>query len=75
MNLNATLLGQLIGFIVFLFIPIFGCISFYLCKRKTQTPILGTIVGIFLAFIPPLALIYIAVLVLKNDLPKDAENL
>lgn len=74
MNLNATLLGQLIAFMILVSIPILGCISFYLSKRKTQTPVLATIIGIFLAFIPPLALVYISVLVLKNDIPKETEN-
>ncbi|WP_185817530.1 hypothetical protein [Shewanella atlantica] len=63
MNINATILGQVILFTA----VVVGILSFYLGKRKTQTPILATIIGIILSFIPPLALVYLAALVLKND--------
>ncbi|MGM0428769.1 MAG: hypothetical protein ACQEQ2_00520 [Pseudomonadota bacterium] len=63
MNFNATLLGQ----VILIFIPIIVILSYYLGKRKTQTPKLATLIGFILAFIPPLALVYIAALVIKND--------
>ena len=63
MNFNATLLGQ----VILIFIPIIVILSYYLGKRKTQTPKLATLIGLTLAFIPPLALIYVAALVIKND--------
>ncbi|MBE91674.1 MULTISPECIES: hypothetical protein [Idiomarina] len=63
MNINATLLGQ----VILIFIPIIVILSYYLGKRKTQTPKLATLIGLILAFIPPLALIYVAALVIKND--------
>ncbi|HAS13865.1 MULTISPECIES: hypothetical protein [Idiomarina] len=63
MNFNATLLGQ----VILIFIPIIVILSYYLGKRKTQTPKLATLIGLILAFIPPLALIYVAALVIKND--------
>jgi 4-amino-4-deoxy-L-arabinose transferase-like glycosyltransferase len=63
LNFNATLLGQ----VILIFIPIIVILSYYLGKRKTQTPKLATLIGLILAFIPPLALIYVAALVIKND--------
>ncbi|WP_299788928.1 hypothetical protein [uncultured Shewanella sp.] len=63
MNINASVMGQVILFTA----VISGILSFYLGKRKTQTPILATVIGVILSFIPPLALIYLAALVLKND--------
>jgi 4-amino-4-deoxy-L-arabinose transferase-like glycosyltransferase len=63
LNINATLLGQ----VILIFIPIIVILSYYLGKRKTQTPKLATLIGFILAFIPPLALVYIAALVIKND--------
>lgn len=64
MNVNATIVGQ----VIILTAVVSGILSFYLGKRKTQTPILATVIGVILAFIPPLALIYLAALVLKNDI-------
>ena len=52
-----------------LFIPLIGFLSYYLGKRKTQTPKLATFFGVLLAFIPPFALLYIMVLIVKNDVP------
>ncbi|GAB5382098.1 MAG: hypothetical protein Alis3KO_36110 [Aliiglaciecola sp.] len=72
MNINATLLGQLIavlGLAVFM-----AAICFYLGKRKTETPILVSAIGFFTAIIPPVALIYLIVLVLKRDLPAAPSN-
>lgn len=63
MNINATLFGQ----IVIVLALIMAALGFYLGKRKTQTPVLAAVVGVLTAFIPPMALIYLAALVLKND--------
>jgi len=64
-TLNMTLIGQLL-------IPVFAIIvafiSFNLGKRKTTTPILASILGFFSGLLPPLALIYLIVLVLKKDI-------
>jgi len=70
MNINATILGQVILFTA----VVVGILSFYLGKRKTQTPVLATIIGIILSFIPPLALVYLAALVLKNDVNQLGTN-
>jgi hypothetical protein len=67
MDINATLLGE----IIFVSVIISGVISYYLAKRKTSTPKIATFIGVLLAFIPPLGLIYIAILVLKNDINQN----
>lgn len=68
MNINATLIGQ----IIFILIPVFAAISYYLGKRKTSTPILVAIIGGLLALIPLFGLIFIAVLALKQDIKATA---
>lgn len=69
MNINASILGQ---FFVF-FVPIMGFLCYYLGKRKTQTPKLTAFLGVLLCFIPPLVLVYIIVLLMKNDI-RQADN-
>jgi hypothetical protein len=63
-NINATLLGELI----LLFVIIITSLSYYLGKRKTQHPSITTFIGFLSSFILPLGLIFIAVLALKNDI-------
>jgi uncharacterized membrane protein len=67
MDINATLLGE----IIFISVIVIGVLSYYLGKRKTNTPKMATFIGMLLAFIPPLGLIYIAILVLKNDINQN----
>jgi hypothetical protein len=66
MGINITFLGQIIA----VWIVIATILTFFLAKRKTQTPIIATIIGFILSFIPPVCMIYLIVLVLKNDVPK-----
>ena len=68
MNINATLIGQ----IIVILIPVFAAISYYLGKRKTSTPIVVAAIGGFLALIPLFGLIFIAVLALKQDIETTA---
>ena len=63
MNFNATLLGE----IVFYSMLIVGALSYYLGKRKTSTPKIATLVGIALCIVPPLNIVYLILLMLKND--------
>jgi hypothetical protein len=63
MNINATLLGEIVFFSMF----IVGGLSYYLGKRKTSTPKIATLIGILLCITPPLNIVYLIVLVLKND--------
>jgi len=71
MNINATLLGEIIFISVIVIVIVTGVLSYYLGKRKTNTPKMATFIGVLLAFIPPLGLIYIAILVLKNDINQN----
>ncbi|MBS3796533.1 hypothetical protein [Pseudoalteromonas sp. BDTF-M6] len=63
MSINTTLFGQLILALAI----IMAIVGYYLGKRKTQTPFLTSCLGFFSALIPPVALIFLIVLVLKND--------
>ena len=67
MMINATLVGQFLS----VFLPITTLLSFYLGKRKTNSPILITIIGSLLAIIPPFALLYLAILSLKTNIQKE----
>ena len=64
MNINATVLGELIALLAL----IMAGVCYYLGRRKTQTPILAGFLGAVLTLIPPLGLIYLVVLVLKKDI-------
>ena len=64
MNINSTVYGQfVIGLALFM-----TAICYYLGKRKTETPVLVSIIGFFTAIFPPFALVYLITLVLKRDL-------
>jgi hypothetical protein len=63
LNINATLLGEFIA----LFALIMGAVCYYLGRRKTQTPVLAGLLGFVLSLIPPFALVYFVVLLLKKD--------
>ena len=69
MNINATLLGEFIA----LFALIMGAVCYYLGRRKTQTPVLAGLLGVVLSLIPPFALVYFVVLLLKNDAGSTSE--
>ncbi|MDD4865463.1 MAG: hypothetical protein PHE38_15910 [Alishewanella agri] len=69
MNINATLLGE----IMIVFILVVGALSYYLGRRKTQTPILAGLLGLVLSIIPPFGLVYLVVLVLKKDVGSTSE--
>ncbi|MBZ9613489.1 hypothetical protein [Rheinheimera maricola] len=68
MNINGTVLGELIA----LFALIMGVVCYCVGRRKTHTPILAGLLGMLLTLIPPLGLIYLAVLVLKKDISLTA---
>lgn len=69
MNINATLLGE----IMIVFVLVVGALSYYLGRRKTQTPILTGLLGAVLSLIPPFGLVYLVVLVLKKDVSSASE--
>ncbi|MFY8274756.1 hypothetical protein AAEU32_11595 [Pseudoalteromonas sp. SSDWG2] len=74
MSINATLLGEFIAFLFVVMIIAMPPLCYYLGKKKTNNPILCAIVGFFLAFIPPFALVFVAVLALKSDLKPISAN-
>jgi hypothetical protein len=47
---------------------IVGGLSYYLGKRKTSNPKIATLIGVVLSITPPLNLVYLIVLMLKNDI-------
>lgn len=63
MNINATLFGQFVLLSMF----VIGGLSYYLGKRKTSTPKVATLIGVLLCIVPPLNIVYLIVLMLKND--------
>lgn len=57
-------------FIVLAAIAFFSFVTFYsykLGKTKTENPRTSAMIGFFLCFFPPFALIYLVVLLLKED--------
>ena len=68
MNINGTLIGELIFYSLILFVPLVGFLSFYLGKRKTTSPKVIALVGAVLSIVPPLGLIYLGALALKEDI-------
>ncbi|MBG22580.1 MAG: hypothetical protein CMF22_03855 [Idiomarinaceae bacterium] len=65
MSINATLLGQTIIILAI----VFAVVGFYLGKRKTETPVVVSILAFFSALMPPIGLIFLMVLAFKKDLP------
>jgi len=64
MDVNLTMLGQ----VLFVWILLQTALIYHLAKRKTQTPVIATVIGFLLSLLPPIGLIYLVVLVLKNDI-------
>ncbi|MBA6297127.1 hypothetical protein [Colwellia sp. MB02u-9] len=69
MNINITFVGELIFYSMF----IVGGLSYYLGKHKTSNPKIATIIGVALCITPPLNLVYLIVLMLKNDIVLNKE--
>ncbi|GIU30562.1 hypothetical protein [Shewanella sp. MBTL60-007] len=65
-----TLSPTLFFIAVLPFMIIIGALSYYLGKRKTNTPIITTTLGTISGVCPPLGLIYLMLLTLKNDIEK-----
>ncbi|MDU0114133.1 hypothetical protein RT723_14255 [Psychrosphaera aquimarina] len=63
MDIGITFYGQLVFYSMF----IVGGLSYYLGKRKTNDPKVIALVGVLLCITPPLNLVYLFVLTLKND--------
>lgn len=71
MNINAPLIGQAAIFTMILVV----FLSYYLGKRKTTSPKRTELIGLVLSLIPPLAWLFVIILVFKNDIHKaEAQN-
>lgn len=64
MSSDLTFWGQ----VVFFSAIIIAGASFVLGKRKTSTPIMAGVVGFLTGLVPPIGLIFLAVLVVKKDI-------
>ena len=64
MELDSVFVGQFL----FVFAIIIGVLSYLLGRKKTTSPVLTGIVGFLTAMIPPIGLIFIAVIALKDNL-------
>ncbi|GAA0369216.1 hypothetical protein GCM10009092_36840 [Bowmanella denitrificans] len=49
------------------FVIVVTMCSYKLGKTKTENPRLAALIGLLVAFLPPLALIYLAILLFKDD--------
>lgn len=67
MDINITVLGQ----IIIIFAIFMVIVGYYLGKRKTTTPVVTSVIALFTAFVPPIALIFLIVLVLKKDVKEN----
>ena len=68
MNFNTTLIGQL----MIIWIPLSTLIIGLLARKKSESPIIVTIIGFLLSFIPLFSIIFMAILALKSNVKKDA---
>ena len=71
MDINATFIGQfaLISGLVI------GIVSYFLGRRKTQTPVIAGVLGFVLGLIPIFGIIYLIVLMLKKDvIPNESSS-
>ncbi|WOH38505.1 hypothetical protein RI844_04580 [Thalassotalea fonticola] len=61
------------GDFVIILMIVNGALSYYYGRDKVRFPIVAVFFGVFLSIIPPLGIIYVTVLMLKNE-PVDAEK-
>lgn len=64
MNINLSVFLN----IIFGLAIIMAVLGYYLGRRKTQTPKLTALVAVLTAVIPPVALLFLIALLLKNDI-------
>lgn len=70
MNINFAEHGAYIFYTVIAWVMLITFLSYKLAIRKTKSKSVELVstIGFFLAFIPPLAIIYLIVLALKKDI-------
>jgi len=72
MDLSVTFFGELVFYSMF----IVGGLSYYLGRRKTSNPKLAALIGVVLCITPPLNLVHLIVLSIKNDIvPEKLEGM
>jgi F0F1-type ATP synthase assembly protein I len=59
--------SALLVILFILFVATVSWLSFYLGQTKTENPKASAVIGFLLAFLPPLALIYLIFLSLKEE--------
>lgn len=74
MSLNATLVGQWVFFLLFVFIIFAAVTSFILGKRKTSSPRIAACIGAMLGLVPPLALVYLVILMFREDITSKEQT-
>lgn len=67
MSFNISFIGQL----VLISMLVIGGLGYYLGKRKTGNPKITALIGAILCITPPLNLVFLVVLLLKNDLVRN----
>ena len=70
MSINLALYGQTVSILMLIMAPL----CYYLGRKKTTTPLLVASLGVVSALFPPLALVYLAALSLKSDLPVSSKT-
>ncbi|TCK02590.1 hypothetical protein CLV83_4286 [Marinobacterium mangrovicola] len=70
MYINLTVIGQFIT----IFAAVVAVISYYLGRRKTETPVLAAVLGAVFSIVPIFGLIYLVVLMFKRDLVKEGKS-
>lgn len=73
MDESNTLAGYFVWDLSVLFLllvpfVVMGALSYFLGKRKTQQPKLAAFIGVMLTFALPLGVLYLVLLLLKDDL-------
>jgi len=70
MSFNVTLFGEIVFYSMF----IVGGLSYYLGRHKTGKPKTTSLIGVVLCIAPPLNLVYLVVLLLKNNIETVQES-
>ena len=70
MNLDLVVIGQL----MFVFAVVVGLVSYFLGRRKVENPLLAGVIGFVFSIVPVFGLLYVVVLITKDDLDKGRED-
>lgn len=63
MNINATLIGQ----VIFVFAIFMAVLCYFIAKKKNERPLLSAVVGFVTSLVPVVAIIYLVILMAKPD--------